>query len=88
MSKNKTRAVRLHLAKVAAKAERLGFEVPPEVRKELNMEKVRRLLSDSATTFGPASTGMVMHERCVRAVFPLKHWCARLPKRKGCPLLE
>jgi hypothetical protein len=42
MSKNKTRAVRLHLAKVAAKAERLGFEVPPEVRKELNMEKVEK----------------------------------------------
>lgn len=42
MSKNKTRAVRLHLAKVVAKAERLGFEIPPEVRKELHMEKVEK----------------------------------------------
>jgi len=41
MGRRKEREARIELAKIAAKAERLGFEIPEEVRRELHMEKVK-----------------------------------------------
>ena len=41
MSKNKSKRTRTHIAKAASKAERIGIEIPAEVRKELRMEKTK-----------------------------------------------
>ena len=48
MAKGKERERRMHVARMAAKAERLGFGIPEEVRKELKMEAVEGLGPDAA----------------------------------------
>jgi len=42
MSKEKARLAKIQIARLAAKAERMGFEIPPEVRRELKMEEVKK----------------------------------------------
>jgi len=48
MSKAKARAAKQQVARLAAKAERIGFAIPPEVREELRMPEVEGFNPDAA----------------------------------------